>query len=165
MSQLYFGQCDRCAEAGEVPDTEYPYLNIGRSHWFFCERHRTRWCAGFNLFSTWQDQTEDEQRAKYEEIDFGAYREFRTRPPVPEGFALVGVDPGGYVRLADSSDVMKLGDATIYGASRIAEKAPYLLDIFGQLASMTDEEIESMSNDRTEERTKDDPDRGSDDPR
>ena len=61
-----FGACPDC-------DKHDGYINIGRSHWFYCAEHKTCWIAGSNLFSTWLDQTEDEQRRRYEELDFGSF--------------------------------------------------------------------------------------------
>lgn len=39
------------------------FVNIGRDHWFYCERHRVTWCAGSNLFSSWREQTETDWRS------------------------------------------------------------------------------------------------------
>jgi hypothetical protein len=50
----YFGGCPECG-------SQDGYLNIGQSHWVFCEKHQTRWCIGSNLFSSWRDETEEEQ--------------------------------------------------------------------------------------------------------
>src|SRR5262249_49511508 len=36
------------------------YLNIGRDHWFVCHTHRTKWCRGSNLFSSWRGQNPKE---------------------------------------------------------------------------------------------------------
>ena len=77
----YFGCCPTCHETDG-------YLNIGKGHWFFCEAHKTRWYIGSNLFSTWQDQTEDEQRAIYEEHDFGSFEKVaETTCPWPSAHA------------------------------------------------------------------------------
>lgn len=43
----YFGGCPECGNSDG-------YLNIGGNHWFSCDAHRTRWCAGYNLFSDWR---------------------------------------------------------------------------------------------------------------
>jgi hypothetical protein len=51
----YFGLCPTCHKTDG-------YLNVGRSHWFVCDEHRTKWCAGANLFSSWREETEAEQR-------------------------------------------------------------------------------------------------------
>jgi hypothetical protein len=52
-------------------------INIGASHWYYCRKHRVKWCVGDNLFSTWRDQTEAEQRAIYDGLDFGKFEEIR----------------------------------------------------------------------------------------
>jgi hypothetical protein len=69
----YFGGCPHCGRADGC-------TNVGRSHWFFCKTHKTKWCIGWNLFSSWRDQTEDEQRRAYDEIGLG---EFTTVEPLP----------------------------------------------------------------------------------
>ena len=63
-----FGLCPHCHKTNG-------FISIGPSHWFFCDKHRTKWCVGSNLFSSWKSQTEAEQRAKYEAMDFGDYKE------------------------------------------------------------------------------------------
>jgi hypothetical protein len=63
----YFGGCPICHDCGG-------YINVGRSHWFFCDEHKVRWNVGSNLFSSWRDQTEEEQRAVYNAKDFGSYK-------------------------------------------------------------------------------------------
>ena len=45
----YFGGCPRCRQNDG-------YLNIGRDHWFRCDRHRVKWLEGSNLFSSWRDE-------------------------------------------------------------------------------------------------------------
>jgi len=47
----YFGVCPECGTCDG-------YRNIGRNHWFFCAEHKTKWCAGSNLLSSWQQATE-----------------------------------------------------------------------------------------------------------
>ena len=45
----YFGGCPRCGGNDG-------HLNLGREHWFYCERHRSKWFFGSNLFSAWRDE-------------------------------------------------------------------------------------------------------------
>ncbi|HUU22881.1 MAG TPA: hypothetical protein VM389_10135 [Phycisphaerae bacterium] len=57
MSLLYnpdwhFGRCPECGQTDG-------YLNIGRTHVFVCDRHRTQWTVGANLFSSWKHEDED----------------------------------------------------------------------------------------------------------
>lgn len=60
-----------CPECGKNDG----YLNIGRDHWFYCRKHRVKWCIGSNLFSSWRRETREEweENAKrlegYREID------------------------------------------------------------------------------------------------
>ena len=56
MEDDYLGLCPHCHKTNG-------FINIGPSHWVFCEKHRTKWCVGSNLFSSWKSQTEAEQRA------------------------------------------------------------------------------------------------------
>jgi hypothetical protein len=56
-----FGLCPYCHRTDG-------YLNAGRSHRFYCIEHKVSWSAGSNLFSSWQWETEAEQRAKWAEI-------------------------------------------------------------------------------------------------
>jgi hypothetical protein len=58
----YFGGCPECGKTDG-------YLNTGSAHWFVCDAHRVRWCIGSNLFSSWRDETEDEQRRAWERVD------------------------------------------------------------------------------------------------
>ena len=51
----YFGGCPHCGRTDG-------WANISRSHWCFCKTHKTKWCFGINLLSSWRNQTEDEQR-------------------------------------------------------------------------------------------------------
>jgi len=64
----YFGLCPVCHKTDGS-------LNVGRSHWFYCKEHKKCWCAGSNVFSSWRDQTEQEQRQRYAEIGFDNYDE------------------------------------------------------------------------------------------
>lgn len=47
----YFGVCPRCGGCGGCFD-------IGRDHYFYCERHNVAWCFGSNVFSGWKDTSE-----------------------------------------------------------------------------------------------------------
>jgi hypothetical protein len=55
-TEHYFAGCPECG------DTD-GYLNIGPDHWFVCDKHATCWPVGSNLFSSWLDDTEEEQQA------------------------------------------------------------------------------------------------------
>jgi hypothetical protein len=64
----YFGGCPQCGKNDG-------YTNVGRSHWFLCKEHKTMWCAGSNLFSSWRYETEEEQERAYNEIGVGEFTE------------------------------------------------------------------------------------------
>ena len=60
----YFGGCPECG-------TNDGYLNVGREHWFVCDKHKTKWWIGSNLFSSWMEETEEEwQRNKIKLADY-----------------------------------------------------------------------------------------------
>jgi hypothetical protein len=71
----WFGLCPECQQVDG-------YINIGKSHWFYCKQHQTRWCVGINLFSSWRDQTEAEQRRIYEKLEFHNFE--RVEPYSPK---------------------------------------------------------------------------------
>jgi hypothetical protein len=52
---LYWGRCPQCGKSDG-------YLSIGRVHWFYCEAHRVKWCAGENLFSSWRADTDEDRK-------------------------------------------------------------------------------------------------------
>ncbi len=60
-TDAYFGGCPVC---GETTGN----LNVGRDHWFICDKHRTKWCIGSNLFSSWRDETEAEWQRNAEKL-------------------------------------------------------------------------------------------------
>lgn len=62
----HFGGCPQCANSDGC-------VNVGKGHWFYCLEHRVKWFAGSNLFSSWRDETEAEQRARYDEIGLGDF--------------------------------------------------------------------------------------------
>lgn len=49
----YFGGCPECGKNDG-------YSNIGRVHWCQCDEHKTKWRIGENLFSCWQEETEED---------------------------------------------------------------------------------------------------------
>ena len=52
-TDAYFGGCPHCGASDG-------YMNVGREHWFVCNRHKTKWRIGSNLFSGWKDEGEAE---------------------------------------------------------------------------------------------------------
>ncbi len=73
QTQHYFGGCPECGDSNG-------YTNVGKAHWFFCKAHRTMWCIGWNLFSSWQYETEAEQRLAYNTIGLGNFTEVKPMP-------------------------------------------------------------------------------------
>lgn len=49
----YFGCCPHCGNEGE-------YMNVFKSHWFVCDRDKVKWYVGYNLFSSWQEETKED---------------------------------------------------------------------------------------------------------
>jgi hypothetical protein len=85
----YFGACPRCKENDG-------FYNVGPDHWSFCREHKVKWCIGSNLFSSWRDQTEDEQRRHYNANGFGTYETvepFYFPELIPEPTAVVDYTP------------------------------------------------------------------------
>lgn len=69
-----FGLCPECG-------SNDGYINIGREHWFYCLKHRVCWCVGSNLFSSWREQTEDEQHEAFNHLEFGTFRKVNGSGP------------------------------------------------------------------------------------
>ena len=94
QTQHYFGGCPECGD-------QDGYTNVGRSHWVFCIAHRTKWCIGENLFSSWSDETEAEQRLAYDAIGLEGFAEVAPmpwRPTMRERLRQWGVTWRGNVR-------------------------------------------------------------------
>jgi hypothetical protein len=66
----HFGVCPVCGQNDG-------FLNVRRAHWFVCNAHRLRWCAGENLFSCWRRETTAMWREAWEKI-----REYREVTPI-----------------------------------------------------------------------------------
>ncbi len=48
----YFGGCPHCGQNNG-------FINVGRDHWFLCDRHKTKWWYGSNIFSCWRQEDEE----------------------------------------------------------------------------------------------------------
>ena len=72
----HFGVCPHCHKTDG-------YLNAGKSHVFFCKEHKVSWNVGSNLFSSWREQTEEEQRQLWDEIGLETFE--RIEPYHPPG--------------------------------------------------------------------------------
>ena len=49
------------------------FANAGKSHRFYCKEHKASWLVGSNIFSSWRDQTEEEQRRIWNEIGLNEF--------------------------------------------------------------------------------------------
>jgi hypothetical protein len=80
--------CPLCEE-------ERPYVNAGKVHIGYCEPCRVSWVIGTNLFSSWQDQTEEEQRDAYMAAGITRLRRIGAVPQTtPLADKLLGPPPG-----------------------------------------------------------------------
>jgi hypothetical protein len=76
-------ECPECAANRCVPAAGYPFVNIGSNHWCYCQVHRTMWWIGANLFSSWKEQTEAQQRQIYADLELETFREVDPDDHVP----------------------------------------------------------------------------------
>ena len=83
QSDHYFGGCPECG------DTD-GYMNVERVHFFICDKHKTKWRIGENLFSSWHEETEADWRDNAKRL--ASYREVEPMPwePTPEEKAEMG---------------------------------------------------------------------------
>jgi hypothetical protein len=76
--ESHFGVCRTCYATDG-------YINIGKGHWFFRKAHKVCWCVGANLFSSWQYETEKQQRNQFNKLKFGTFTDVEPYyAPVPE---------------------------------------------------------------------------------
>lgn len=67
-TEHYFGGCPACGRSAG-------YMNVRSEHWFVCDVHRTKWCAGDGLFSDWTSESSRDWKRnaarleKYEEVE------------------------------------------------------------------------------------------------
>ena len=72
----YWGRCPNCGGNDGC-------LNVGRNHWFVCDRHRTKWCAGWNLFSSWRHEPASTHQENAQLL--ATYEEVRPLHRPPDG--------------------------------------------------------------------------------
>ena len=69
------GDCPKCGRNDGC-------LNVYKAHWFICRRHRVKWYAGYDLFPSWQNETEEDWKrnlrilSQYQEVR-AKYRRLR----------------------------------------------------------------------------------------
>jgi hypothetical protein len=71
----HFGVCPICHKTDG-------FANAGKSHRFYCRKHRVSWGVGSNLFSSWRNQTEEEQRRIWNEIGLNDFEDVEPHHPV-----------------------------------------------------------------------------------
>ncbi len=62
VTTLPFGGCPGCGSTDGWHADRWladGYPNDGRDYWFFCDRHKTRWRVGSNLFSGRRDENHE----------------------------------------------------------------------------------------------------------
>ena len=52
----HFAGCPECPY-GKAPDNIW---NVRETHYAICEKHKTAWRVGSNLFSSWRSQTQED---------------------------------------------------------------------------------------------------------
>jgi hypothetical protein len=68
----YFGGCPECGGTNGC-------RSIGPVHWYYCDDHKTKWCVGENLFSTWKHLSEaDWARNRAHLADYTVVQSLRT---------------------------------------------------------------------------------------
>ena len=78
-AQHYFGGCPECGDTNG-------YLNVGGNHWFVCDAHKTKWCVGYGLFSSWQEESESAWAANAAKLETMREVDPLPSPPVfPDG--------------------------------------------------------------------------------
>ena len=60
-TEHYFGACPECGETDG-------YMNVGKDHWNVCERHKTCWPIGANLFSSWEEERQEDWDCNAEKL-------------------------------------------------------------------------------------------------
>ena len=60
--EMEYRDCGVCPHCGGNDG----YLNVGRTHWFVCHTHKTRWWIGCNMVTTWKQETEDDWKKNAE---------------------------------------------------------------------------------------------------
>jgi len=83
----HFGECPKCAEEKrDYSKRDVGMYNVGRGHWYYCRPHRLTWRVGVNIFSSWREQTEEQQRAIFDALGMESFEvvDANTGTPQPE---------------------------------------------------------------------------------
>jgi hypothetical protein len=92
----YFGLCPICHK-------QDGYTNAGRTHVFYCSEHKLSWGGDINIFSTWQWETEEQQRQKWQDHSLDTFQRVKPYYPPDIGVALQPNNPPAGAILPDSS--------------------------------------------------------------
>jgi hypothetical protein len=71
-----FGLCPTCHKTNG-------YINVGSNHWFRCDEHKMKWCTCANIFSSWREETEEQQRERYYGLGIDTYKMVEPFHPKP----------------------------------------------------------------------------------
>jgi uncharacterized Zn finger protein (UPF0148 family) len=75
ITQARGGGCPYCGQ-------NEGYMNIGRSHWDSCSKHKTKWLIGENLFSSWRDESPPVWKQNAQKLE--GYKEVRPIYAAPD---------------------------------------------------------------------------------
>lgn len=73
---FWAGGCPVCCK----PSTDI--LNIRKNHWATCHEHQVCWSVGYNLFSSWQEETEEDWTRNAQRLQ--GYKIVKPWYPEPE---------------------------------------------------------------------------------
>jgi hypothetical protein len=97
----YFGVCPQCGKRDGC-------LNVGRTHWSYCKEHKTKWFAGSNMWSSWRDETLEEQRRKYDEVGLGDFTDIaEEREELASVSLFQFLRDGGRLRVRDAINLLE----------------------------------------------------------
>jgi hypothetical protein len=101
----YFGDCPECKSCDG-------FLNIGRTHVFYCDEHETQWTVGSNLFSSWHGETEEDWESNAKKL--AGYRE--VEPYTDASFIAPSYDPEkrkAQAKLTDGDFAIKYNNCAV----------------------------------------------------
>jgi hypothetical protein len=69
-----WAECPKCIEEYGLDYSKFDVgvFNIGRTNNYYCKNHKTTWTVGVNVWESWKNQTEEEQRAIRDAIGFNS---------------------------------------------------------------------------------------------
>lgn len=122
----YFGGCPECGGCDE-------HLNVERTHWGMCHKHKTKWRVGENLFSSWRDEHEAVWEKNKNLLE--SYRQVEPLTPPTEECPRCGqrniVGEDGYhhpLCRAEDGTLTDLSDDTVRAVLKLLEDRKYHLE-------------------------------------